>query len=94
MFMYYIQFEKKNANNKLQHMLFSKTDVRVNQKLHDFLWLKPWLANNVFFNSRKEAKEFLTKNFEEIKKTIVFFADKIKNESITLKDFTILKFSS
>ena len=94
MFMYYIQFEKKNPSNKLQHMLFSKTDVRVNQKLHDFIWLKPWLANNVFFNSRKEAKEFLTKNFEEIKKTIVFFADKIKNESITLKDFTILKFSS
>ena len=72
MFMYYIQFEKKNTSNKLQHMLFSKTDVCVNQKLHDFLWLKPWLANNVFFNGRKEAKEFLQRILKKSKKQLCF----------------------
>jgi len=92
--MYYIKFSKKDSDGKLQHMLFSKKDVHVNQKKLDFIWLKDWLSNKIFFDTEKEANDFIKKNFEEIKKTIVFFADKIKNESITLKDFSVVKINS
>lgn len=89
--MYYIKFSKKDSENKLQHMLFSKKNVHVNQKNLDFIWIKDWMSNKVFFVSEKEASDFLKKNFEEIKKSIVFFANKISKENVSLKDFSVVK---
>jgi len=49
------------------------------------------MSNKVFFNNEKEANDFLKKNFEEIKKSIVFFANKISKENVSLKDFSVVK---